>query len=294
MRIHSAVLTLGLAALTLASASPVAAQLKLPRISPNATVIQQLGVTDLTVTYSRPGVKGRTIWGGLEAYDKPWRAGANEATTFTTTGEITFGGQKLAAGTYSLFMIPGKEEWTVVLNSEKELWGAYAHKPEKDVLRVKVKPEGTLHQEWLSYSFDNFTPSNSTTSPNSAHLAMHWDKMRIAVPISVDVNAAVLANCRTAVAGAKADDFRTRVQAARWCLDNDQAMADARGWMEQALAIQKNYSTLGLQARFLAKEGKKKEAIVAGEAAVAAGKASADKPDTSAIEKLVAEWKAAK
>ena len=82
MRIRTAVLTLGLAALTLASASPASAQLKLPRISPNATVIQQLGVTDLTITYSRPGVKGRTIWGGLEAYDKPWRAGANEATTF--------------------------------------------------------------------------------------------------------------------------------------------------------------------------------------------------------------------
>lgn len=287
---------LGLTTLAALSATPAFAQvaLKLPRVSPNATVTQTLGVTDLTVTYSRPGVKGRTIWGGLEAYDKPWRAGANEATTFTTTTEITFGGQKLAAGTYSLFMIPGKEEWTVVLNSEKNLWGAYEYKPELDVLRVKVETEGTLHQEWLSYSFDHFAPSNAATSPDSARLVMLWDKMRIAVHITVNMTATVTANCRSAVAGAKADDFGIRVSAARWCLDNGQALAEGRGWMEQALAIQKNYSTLNLQARWLAKEGKKKDAVVAGEAAIAAGKASADKPDTSGLEKMVTEWKAAK
>lgn len=294
MRIRTAVLSLGLAALTLGSVSPAFAQLKLPRISPNATVSQTLGITDLTVTYSRPGVKGRTVWGTLVPNGQPWRAGANEATTFTTTGEITFGGQKLAAGTYALIAIPGETEWTIALNTDKELWGAFGYKPEKDVLTVKVKPEAAPMEEWLSYSFDGLMPNGATSMPNSGNLVLRWEKMRVAVPISVDVNAAVLASCRDAVAKAKADDFRTRVQAARWCMDNDQALAEARGWMEQAVAIQKNYQTLSLQARWLMKEGKKKEAVAAGEAAIAAAKASPDKPDTSAFEKVVADWKAAK
>ncbi|MFN8587869.1 MAG: DUF2911 domain-containing protein [Candidatus Eisenbacteria bacterium] len=294
MRIRASVLALGLAALTLVPAAPARAQLKLPRISPNATVTQTIGITDLTVTYSRPGVKGRTVWGDIVPMDKPWRAGANEATRFTTTDEITFGGQKLAAGTYALIAIPGKDEWTIALNSEKELWGAYEYKPEKDVLRVKVKPEAAPHEEWLSFSFDGLAPATATSMPNATNLVLRWEKLRVAVPVSVDANATILAGCRKAVGEAKPDDFRTRVQAARWCLDSGVNMDEARGWMTQAVAIQKNYSTLGLQARFLAKEGKKQEAIAAGEAAVAAGKASPDKPDTSAIEKLVAEWKAAK
>ncbi len=294
MRIRTAVLTLGLAALTLASATPASAQLKLPRISPNATISQTLGVTDITITYSRPGVKGRAVWGTLVPNGQPWRAGANEATTLTTTSEITFGGQKLAAGTYALIAIPGETEWTIALNTDKELWGAYGYKAEKNVLTVQVKPEAAPMEEWLSYSFDGLMPNGTTAMPNSGNLVLRWEKMRVAVPISVDVNAAVLASCRDAIAKAKADDFRTRVQAARWCMDNDQALAEARVWMEQAVASQQNSATLGLQARWHRKEGKKKEAIAAGEAAVAAGKASADKPDTSALEKLVAEWKAAK
>ena len=294
MRIRSSLFALGLAALTLVPAAPARAQLKLPRVSPNATITQTIGITDLTVTYSRPGVKGRNVWGELVPMDKPWRAGANEATRFTTTDEIMFGGQKVAAGTYALIAIPGKDEWTITLNSEKELWGAYEYKPEKDVVRVKVKPEAAPQEEWLSYSFDGLAPATATSMPNAANLVLRWEKLRIAVPVSVDANATILASCRKGVADAKADDWRTRVQAARWCLDSGVAMDEARGWMTQALAIQKNFSTLGLQARFFAKEGKKKEAIAAGVAAIDAGKASPDKPDTSALEKLVAEWRAAK
>ena len=252
MRIRTSLFALGLTALTLLPAAPARAQLKLPRISPNAKVTQTIGITDLTVTYSRPGVKGRAIFGTLEAWDKPWRAGANEATTFTTTDEVLFGGQKLAAGTYALLMIPGQTEWTVILNSEKNLWGAVAYDPAKDVLRVKVKAEAAPLEEWLSWSFDGFSPATATSMPNAANLVLRWEKVRIAVPVSVDANATILAGCRKAVGDAKPDDFRTRVQAARWCLDSGVSMDEARGWMTQALAIQRNYTTLGLQARRIA------------------------------------------
>src|SRR5262245_25617720 len=123
MRIRTTLFTLTAFTLTLAAGS-AHAQLRLPQPSPKASVMQTIGTSDLTVSYSRPGVKGREgkIWGELLPYDKPWRAGANAATTLTTTDEVTFGGQKLAAGTYAIVMTPGKDEWTVSLSPQEKLW----------------------------------------------------------------------------------------------------------------------------------------------------------------------------
>jgi hypothetical protein len=281
--LNAAVLAVILA--TAALAPPAYAQLKLPRVSPAATVTQTIGVTDLTVAYSRPGVKGRVIWGGLVPYDLPWRTGANEATRFTTTDSIQFGGKALAAGTYSLFTIPGKDEWIVVINSEKDLWGAFDYKPEKDVLRVTVKPTAAEPQEWLDFSFEDLTPA-------TANLVLRWERLRVAVPIVVDVNGRTLAAARTAIAVMKSDDWRTPYQAANFCFTNDVALEEGHGWLEKSLAIQANYSNLGLKARYLAKHGEKAEAIKTAEQALAAAKASKDKVDTSALEKSLGEWKA--
>jgi hypothetical protein len=279
---------LALAATTLA-APLVRADLRLPRVSPDAKVMQTIGTTDFTVTYSRPGVKHRVIWGELVPYDKPWRTGANEATTFTTTDPIQFGGRKLAAGTYSLFTIPGKSEWAVVLNSGKDLWGTTGYDSTKDVLRVTMRPASidTLQEEWMRFSFENL-------SPNSADLVLRWEKLRLAVPIVVDVNAKVLADCRAAVDTAAANNWRTRTNAARWCMENDQALADARGWLDQALKIERNYTTLTLLARWQVKDGKKADAMKTAEQAIAAGKAAKPPADTGQTEKLLADWKAGK
>ena len=126
-----------LAALTVlslaVSAIGACADLVLPAPSPGASVKQTIGLTDLTVSYSRPGVKNRVIWGGLVPYDKPWRTGANAATTLTTTGEISVGGQKLAAGTWSLFTIPGRNEWTFCFTTQKNPFGdSIAFDPKQD------------------------------------------------------------------------------------------------------------------------------------------------------------------
>jgi hypothetical protein len=281
--LFAAVLAVVLATALLAPAAH--AQLKLPRVSPAATVTQTIGLTDLTVAYCRPGVKGRVIWGGLVPYDEPWRTGANEATRFTTTDSIQFGGKGLAAGTYSLFTIPGKDEWTVVLNSEKDLWGAFEYKPEKDVLRVTVKPEAAEPQEWMELSFEDLTPA-------SANLVLRWEKLRVAVPIVVDVNGKALAAARTAIAAAKSDDWRTPYQAASFCFTNDVALDEGAKWLAKSLAVQSNYSNLGLQARWQMKQGRKAEAIQTAGKALEAAKASKDKIDTSALEKSLAEWKA--
>jgi len=278
-------LTLAVLLATAVLAPGARAQLKLPRVSPAATVTQTLGLTDLTVAYSRPGVKGRVIWGGLVPYDQPWRTGANEATRFTATDPIQFGGKELAAGTYALLTIPGKDEWTVVINSEKDLWGAFEYKPEKDVLRVTVKPTAAEPQEWMEFTFEDLTP-------NSANLVLRWERLRVAVPIVVDVNGKTLAGAREAIAAMKSDDWRTPYQAANFCFTNDVALDEGAKWLEKSLAIQPTFQNLALQARWQMKQGRKAEALKTGGKALEAAKASKDKIDTSAFEKTLAEWKA--
>ncbi len=287
MRPRPALCLLATLALALALAPPARAQLKLPRVSPAASVTQTIGTTDITVAYSRPGVKGRVIWGGLVPYDTPWRTGANEATRFTVTDSVQFGGKPLAPGTYALLTIPGKDAWTVALNSDKDMWGAFTYKPEHDVMRITVTPTVVEPTEWMQFSFEDLTPT-------SANLVLRWEKLRVAVPITVDVNAIALAGARAAVASAKADDWRTPYQAAGFCLTNDVALADGRKWLEKSLGIQQTYSNLGLKARYQAKDGDKAGAIKTAEQALEAAKASKDKPDTSALEKQLADWMAGK
>ena len=287
--LSAAVLTVILATALLAPAAH--AQLKLPRVSPAATVTQSIGLTDVTVSYCRPGVKGRVIWGGLVPYDEPWRTGANEATRFTTTDPIQFGGKELAAGAYSLFTIPEDDEWTVVINSEKDLWGAYEYKPEKDVLRVTVKPTVAEPQEWMEFSFEDMTPGSLTIGANSTNLVLRWEKLRIAVPIVVDVNGKTLAGARTAIEAMKSDDWRTPYQAASFCFTNDVALEEGWKWLEKSLGVQQTYQNLGLQARWQMKQGKKADALKTAEKALELAKASKDKVDTSALEKLMTEWK---
>src|SRR6266567_1933263 len=179
-------------------------QIRLPRPSQKASVMQTVGVTDITITYSRPGVKGRKIWGeplpeqanvkgeatlddqnvrpkaaAIVPWGHVWRAGANEATQFVVTDDVLINGQKLPAGSYSLHTIPTKDEWTIVFNGTANQWGSFDYDPAKDTLRVKVKPQMmTENQEWLMYSFD-------PVSDNSAQVNIRWEKVR--VPFTVEV-----------------------------------------------------------------------------------------------------------
>jgi hypothetical protein len=271
------------AAIALVLTPPAGAQLKLPRPSPGASVTQTIGLTDLTVAYSRPGVKGRTIWGDLVPMDKPWRTGANEATTLTTTDEITFGGQKLAAGTYALATIPGKDEWIVAVNRDKDMWGT-AYDEKKDVMRVKVKATPAAEPtEWMQFTFENLTP-------NSGELVLRWEKLRVAIPITVDANGKAMANARAAVDTASAGNWRTPYQAASFTFNNDHGMNEGEKWLQKSLAVQENYYNLNLLARWQAKTGKKTEAVATAKKALEAAKKSTDTIDTVPTEKLIAEW----
>ncbi len=278
------------AALTLPAlpgAGALAQDLVLPRVSQKATVSQTIGVTDVTLTYSRPGVKGRVIWGDLVPYDKPWRTGANEATTFTTTDEITVAGQKLAPGTYSFFTQPTAGEWTVIFSRQKELWGAMEYDPAQDAMRVGVLPTAAEAVEWMRFSFENLTPG-------SADLVLRWEKLQVSVPLAVDVNGLVLPRARAAVTAAKPDDWRTPYRAAGYCFDTGVNLEEGAKWLAQSLAVQETNANLGLKARWLAKDGETAQAVATAQKAIAIGKANQPPSDVSALEKLVAEWTAAK
>jgi hypothetical protein len=271
------------AALVAFSASAALAELELPRVSPKASVTQTLGYTDVTIGYSRPGVKGRAIWGALVPFDAAWRTGANEATLFTTSGELKVNGQTLPAGTYSFFTIPGKESWTVVFNKEKDLWGAYEYKPEQDALKVQAKPRAAEHAEWLSYGFENLTP-------NGGDLVIRWEK--IALPITLETDAAdkAMANVRTELAAAKSDDWRTAYRGADYAFKNGLNADEAVKWAEGSVKVQENFYNVSLLAQMRAKAGNTKEAITLAHKAIKLGKESKDKVDTAPTEALLAAW----
>jgi hypothetical protein len=268
--------------------SPVAAQVKLPRPSQKASVMQTVGLTDITVTYSRPGVKGRKIWGALVPYGQPWRTGANEATTFACTEDVTIEGQKLPAGTYSLLTIPGADEWTVAFNKEKDLWGAYAYKPESDVLQVKVKPQAAAAtEEWMSFHFTDLSWTGAT-------LELQWEKLALALRIGVDDVEQALTAVRDTITRAPADDWRTPYRGASFCLDAGSNLDEGAKWAEKSVAIQEGYFNVSLLARYRAEKGNLKDAVSLAEKAIQLGKAQKEPADTAPTERLLAEWNAKK
>lgn len=150
------------------------------RISPKAMVKQTVGFTDVTIEYGRPGVKGRTIWGGLVPYNAVWRAGANEATKITFSNDVKIDGKKLKAGSYSFFAIPNEKTWILIFNKVADQWGAFEYNDAEDALRIEVTPvkQQCCWQEWLAYTINK-------SSDNKAVVMLEWEKLK--VPFNVEV-----------------------------------------------------------------------------------------------------------
>jgi Protein of unknown function (DUF2911) len=269
------------------SALPALAQFQAPFPSPKQTVTQTIGVTDVSVSYSRPLVKGRKIWGELVPFDKPWRTGANQATTVTFGDDVMVEGKKLAAGTYSLVTIPGKDEWTVVFNLDTALWFRTDYNPGLDVLRVKVKPVPAELRESFEIGFQN-------VGPDSARLVLAWEKLAVPISLQVDTKGRAVAKAREAVAKAKIDDWETPLAVARYYATEKINFPEALALAEKSITIKKGWTNLAWKARILALDGKLPEAVKAGEDAVQLAKASPEKPSTESLEKLIAEWKSKK
>lgn len=279
--------TAAVLALACLTASSQGAELTLPRPSQKAQLMQTVGLTDITINYSRPGVKGREIWGGLVPYDKVWRTGANEATTVVFSTDVKVNGQALKAGTYSLHTIPTKDEWTVIFNTKAEQWGSYSYDESADALRIKVKPQGHEMTEWMEFSFPEIAVEKGT-------IALDWDKLRVAFEVEVSTVDLALASARAAMASLAADDHQTAFRTASFAYQNNVAGDEARQWVDKSISIKETWLNLRLKADMMAKEGKTDEAIKYGEKAIAAGKVDGPPEEITKIEKQVAEWKAKK
>lgn len=156
------------------------AQLQLPAPSPKASVMQQVGLTDITIEYSSPAVKGRTVWGDLVPFDKVWRAGANAATKITFSQNVSVNSTEIQKGTYSIFAIPSKAEWTLILNKDVNA-SEGSYKQSDDVLRIKVIPTEVASRERLQYSVVN-------TTDNDATIQLEWEKVRVAFSVKVSTD----------------------------------------------------------------------------------------------------------
>jgi hypothetical protein len=158
----------------------LSAQNQKVRVSPKAMVKQTVGLTDVTIDYSRPGVKGRTIWGNLVPYNVVWRAGADEATKITFSSDVKINGKSLKAGSYSFFVIPTKNNWTLIFNKIASQWGAFEYNESEDVFRIEVTTEEGNFQEWLSYTI-------TKTVDNSAIIRLEWEKIKVPFTVEVEI-----------------------------------------------------------------------------------------------------------
>ena len=254
------------------------AQLRIPQISQAAKISQNVGLSEVSISYHRPGVKGREIWGGLLPYDAVWRAGANEPTLITFNDDVTIDGKKLGTGTYRLVVIPSKTgDWTLIFNSETKNWGT-VYDAKYDSLKIMVKPENGMNEEWMSFSFTDLTPS-------SARVVLAWEKIRLSFKVETNI----LAKLQSSVG-----NWQLLNSAARFALDNKMYLEEGLAWADRSIALDKNARNLQTKAELLAQTGKVNDAIVTAEEAVKIAKAKDPKANTSGLEKMIADWKTKK
>jgi hypothetical protein len=257
-----------------------------------ASAIQYIGPIKITVEYSSPAVHSPTgedrrgkIWGKLVPFglapigvgknkDVPWRAGANENTTFSASEPVTIEGKPLAAGTYGLHMIPGADEWTIIFSRNASAWGSFFYDDNQDALRVQVKPHKHDYREWLAYDFP-------VRKPNEATAELQWEELAVPFTIKADVNASYITHLRHELTSGYGFDYRAYMTAAQFCLQADTDMEQGMRWAEAAVSMpgigQSNFDTLSTKALFLAKLGKAADVK-------ATMKAAIELPGTTAIQ----------
>lgn len=272
-------------ALALSAPALRAEEIRLPQPSPAAKVGLAIGVTDVEITYHRPGVKGRGIWGGLVPYDQVWRLGANEATTISFSTPVQVEGKDVPAGKYALFAIPGKDKWTLVLNKKAEQWGAYFYKQEEDVLRFDVKPQSgppTEKTEWMSFSI---TPASAT----SATVEMAWETLRVPFTVSADVDRMAWSGIDAVLAGKP--DAEAYLTAVQYAYNKGVRLDEAMAWTDKALALEaNNFWGHEFKARLLQKQGKVDEAIQHLDKAMETAKGKAPQEYIDGLAQLKKDW----
>ena len=242
-------------AITLLSAAAAIAQpaLTLPQASPEASVSQKVGLTEIEIRYHRPAVNKRTVWGDLVPYDEVWRAGANENTTISFSSPVTVNGKPLAAGTYGLHMIPTKGDWTIAFSNMNVAWGSFSYDEKEDALRVTAKPQAAGFEERLSYRFDDPTDKSVT-------VAMRWEKLEVPFTVEVDTPSVVIASLRNELRGLPRFGWQGWNGAAAYAMRNKVNLDEALTWVDRSISMQENFTNLRTKAGILEAKGDVKTA----------------------------------
>lgn len=256
---------------------------KLPQPSPAATTIQTVGLTEFTVKYSRPGVKGRKIFGDLVPMDKVWRTGANLNTIVEFNTDVEIEGTKVSAGKYSLFIIPHNGDWEVILNNRTNMWGAGDLDESKNVTKFKVTTKTGEFTETMRISFEN-------VKDESADLVLTWENVIVPISVKVDAKKASLENIENALAEAK-NVFRTYHNSAKYYLDNNMDAAQALTWSKKSVEITEKFWNVKLLSEAYAANGDYKMAITTAEKSLEMSKEAKYDPYIKANEANIAKWK---
>ena len=265
--------------------------LKPMRVSPAATVTQAIGISTVKIEYCRPGVKGRKIWGELVPTTEPWRVGANEATVITLSDPATIAGKPVPAGSYAIFIIPGQDKWTWILNKVSKQWGTYAYKADQDLMRFEAPVRPMPHvQEWMTFDID-------LAKPDTARVELRWEKLSSSFEVAFDAKGIYWNHIEETLKKAKPEEGAVWLQAANYCIQNNVKLDKAAEWLEVSIKAGATFRNLNAKASLLKLQGKVPEAMVELDKAIALAKDPASKASKEAIESLVkrkADWAAAK
>lgn len=262
-------------------ASYSSAQLRTPAPSPTQSIKQDFGISSIELVYSRPGIKGRKIFGDLVPWGEVWRTGANSATRIKFNDDVTFGGQTLKAGEYAIYTVPRQDEWEIIINKGSANWGTnYNHAD--DIFRVKAKPVK------LPFSIETFTMGFSDITGTSCKLQMMWDNVYVEVPITTDIDKKVMAQINNLLN----KDNRPYFQSAMYYLENGKDLNQALLWFDKA--IEQNPTAFYIyyqKAYTLAKLGRKNEAIAVAKKSIELATAQNNQDYVRLNEKLLATLK---
>lgn len=249
----------------LSSISYAQTNLTFPRVSPKTTITQNIGFATVEIEYSRPGAKGRNVWGELVPYGlapnnfgngkpMPWRVGANENTTITLSHHAKVNGESLPPGRYSIHALVHEEEWTLIFNSDVNAWGSFFYESQNDILRTKIKPMDSEFKETLTLDFDNFTLG-------SANLNIHWGKTLVPISIEFEEKTITLDNFRKQLNNLQGFNNVAWAAAARYCLNNNINLDEAMIWIDKALGMNggNNFNNNSVKAGLLSANGNKEE-----------------------------------
>ena len=248
-----------------------AMEMRFPQVSPKSTVSQMIGINKVAVTYSRPSVddpetgEKRKIWGELVPYGERWRTGANARTRITFSHDVKIQGQKLEAGTYSMFSIPGKDQWTLIFNNQLKGSALSAYDKSKDALRVKAQPKEGPYHEMMTFQFRDVTD-------NSGILELAWKKTRVPFNIDTETDKQLMAMMEEKVQKAGDDDWEVYNQCAAYLAEEQMHMDKAKEWVAQSRAIKKHWRNTWTKAQVMRADGAMEKAISLTKKALEMGK----------------------